>query len=147
MTISHLVIIAPLENGQVTDVPLNQVMHDSPREYTKYVMDNGLNIYRDDYARIQVTTQLTHVLMKVALTIKGGNVPRDVPLAIELYDALNFKPLLLNITDSNRLMVEIQNKKLNDLLESIHQRTFHQKSIQQLMILISEANYLWKVSI
>ena len=130
------------ENGQVTDVPLNQLMHDSPRECTKYVMNNGLNIYGDDYDRIPVTTQLTHTLMKLALNIKGGNVSRDVPLAIELYDAFNFKLLLLDITDSNRLMVEIHNNKLNDLLESIHQRTFHQRTIQQLMILISEAQKL-----
>ena len=44
------------ENGQVTDIPLNQVMHDSPRECTKYVMDNGLNIYKGDYDQITVNT-------------------------------------------------------------------------------------------
>ena len=74
------------ENGQITDVPLNQVMHDSPRECTKYMMSNGLSIHRDDYDRIPVTTQLTHALVKLVLVMKNGKVP----LAIKLYDAFNF---------------------------------------------------------
>ena len=98
-------------------------------------MDNELNIYEDDYDQIPVTTQLT----SLALVMKSGKVP----LAIKLYDAFNLKLLLLDFTNSKRLMVEIYNNKLNDLLESIHQRTFHQRTIQHLMILISEAqNYL-----
>ena len=113
-------------------------MHDSPRERTKYLMNNGLNIYRDDYDQIPATIQITHALMMLAFVMESG----EVPLAIDFYNAFNFKLLLLDITDSNRLMVEIHNKKLNDLLESIHQHTFHQRSIQQLMILISEAQKL-----
>ena len=107
-------------------------------------MSNGLNIYGDGYDQIPVTTQLTHALMKLALNLKGGNVLLNVPPAIELYDAFHFKILLLdiNINNSNRLMVEIHNKKLNELLESIHQYTFHQRTIQQLMSLISEARKL-----
>ena len=76
--------------------------------------------------------------MKLILGMKGGRVS----LAIELYDVFNFKLLLLDITDSDRLIVEIHNNKLNDLLESIHQRTFHQRTIQQIMVLIAEA---WKI--
>ena len=126
------------ENRQITDVPINQDMHDLPRKCTKYVMSNGLSIHGDDYDLIPVTTQLIHALMKLVFVMKNGKVP----LAIELYDAFNFKLLLLDITDSNRLMTEIHNKKLNDLLESIHQRAFHQRTIQQLMSLISEAQKL-----
>ena len=76
--------------------------------------------------------------MKLALVMKSGKVP----LAIELYDTFNFKLLLLDITDSNQLMVEIHNNKLNDLLESIHQSTFHQRTIKKSMILTSEAQKL-----
>ena len=50
--------------------------------------------------------------------------------------------MLLNITNSNQLMTEIPNDKLNDILKSIHQRTFHQRTIQKLMILISGARKL-----
>ena len=126
------------QNGKITDVPINQVMHDSPRECTKYTMSNGLSIHGDDYDRILITTQLTHALMKLVFVLKSGNVL----LAIELYDAFHFKLLLLDINDSNRLMSEIYNKKINELLESIHQRAFQQRTIQQLMSLISEAQKL-----
>ena len=73
----------------------------------------------------------------VFITHKG-----DVPRAIKLYDAYHFKLLLLDICDSNRLISEIHNKKLNELLESINQRPFHQRMIQHLMCLISEARLL-----
>ena len=39
-------------------------------------------------------------------------------------------------------MAENHNKKLNDLLKSIHQCIFHQRTKQQLMSLISEAQKL-----
>ena len=52
------------QNGQITIVPINQVMHDSLRECTKYTISNGLSIYSDEYDRIVATTQLTHALMR-----------------------------------------------------------------------------------
>ena len=113
-------------------------MHDSQSECTKYTMSNGLSIHRDEYGRILATTQLTHALMKLVFLIKKGDMPR----AIELYDAFHFKLLLLDIDDSKRLMSEIHNKKINELLESINQRAFHQRTIQHLMCLISEARLL-----
>ena len=126
------------QNRQITDVPINQVMHDLPRECTKYTMSNGLSIHGDEYDRISATTQLTHALMKLVFLITNGDVPR----AIELYDAFHFKLLLLDIYDSNRLMSEIHNKKINESLESINQLAFHQRTIQHLMCLISEARLL-----
>ena len=98
-------------------------------------MSNRLSIHGDEYDQIPATTQLTHALMKLAFLVKKGDVPR----VIELYDAFCFKLLLLDIYDSNRLMSEIHNKKINELLESINQRPFHQRTIQHLMCLISEA--------
>ena len=86
-------------------------------------MDNKLNINEDSYNRISTTTKLTHALMKIALGMKSGRVS----LAIVFYNAFNLKLLLLDITDSYRIMAEIHNNKLNDLLKSIHQRAFHQK--------------------
>ena len=126
------------QNGQITGVPIYQVMHDSPNECTKYMMRNELSILEGDYARIPPTTQLTHALMRLAFIVKKG----DVPCAIEHYDALYFKLLLLDIYDSNKLMSEIHNKKINELLESINQRPFHQITNQHLMSLISEARLL-----
>ena len=55
--------------------------------------------------------------MKLVLGMKGGRLS----LAIELYDVFNFKLLLLDITDSDRLMAEICNNKLS------YERAFHQK--------------------
>ena len=126
------------QNGQITDVPICQVMHDSPKICTEYVLNNELSIYGDEYDRISAATQLTHALMRLAFNTNNGNVPK----AIELYDAYHFKLLLLDICDSDRLMSEIHDKKLNELLESINQRPFHQRTIQQLMCLISEAQLL-----
>ena len=99
---------------------------------------NELSIHGDEYDQIPATTQLTHALMKLAFLVKKG----DVPHAIELYDAFHFKLLLLDIYNSNRLMLEIHNKKINELLESINQRPFHQRTIKHLMCLISEARLL-----
>ena len=73
--------------------------------------------------------------MRLALITNSGNVSH----AIELYDAYHFKLLLLDICDSDRLMSEIHDMKLNKLLESIDQRPFHQRTIQKMMCLISEA--------
>ena len=101
-------------------------------------MSNRLSIHGDEYDQIPATTQLTHALMKLAFLVKKGDVPR----VIELYDAFCFKLLLLDIYDSNRLMSEIHNKKINKLLKSINQRPFHQRTIQNLMCLISEARLL-----
>ena len=101
-------------------------------------MDNKLNINEDSYNRISTTTKLTHALMKIALGMKSGRVS----LAIVFYNAFNLKLLLLDITDSYRIMAEIHNNKLNYLLESIHQRTFYQRTIQKLMDLIVEARKL-----
>ena len=126
------------QNGQITGVPIYQVMHDSPNECTKYMICNELSILGDDYVRIPPTTQLTHALMRLAVLVKKGDVPR----AIELYDAFHFKFLFLDIYNSNKLMSEIHNKKINELLESINQRPFHQIMIQNLMCLISEARLL-----
>ena len=110
-------------------------MHDLPRECTKYVTDNELNINENSYDRISTTTQLTHALIKLVLGMKSGRVS----LAIELYNVFNFKLLLHDITDSNRLITKIHNNKLNDLLKFIHQRAFHQRTIQKLMVLIAKA--------
>ena len=123
------------KNGQITDVPICQVMHDSPNICTEYMLNNELSIYGDEYDWISAATQLTHALMRLAFITHKGNVPR----AIKLYDAYHFKLLLLDICDSNRLISEIHNKKLNELLKSINQRPFHQRTIQHLMCLISEA--------
>ena len=126
------------QNGQITDVPICQVMHDSSKICTEYALNNELSIYGDEYDRISAATQLTHALMRLALITTNGNVP----CAIELYDAYHFKLLLLDICDSNRLMSEIHDKKLNELLESITQQPFHQRTIQKLMCLILEARLL-----
>ena len=132
---SPYILIILWKNGQITGVPLNQVMHNSPKECIKYVTDNELNINKDSYDRISTTTQLTHAIMKLALGMKSGRIS----LAIELYDAFNFKLLLLDITDIDQLMAETHNNKLNDLLESIHQHTFHQGTIQKITVLIAKA--------
>ena len=89
--------------------------------------DNELDINEDRYNRIPTTTQLIHVLMKIALSMKSANVP----FAIELFDTFHFKLLRLNIYDSDQLMEEIHNNKLNDSFESICERTFHQRTIQK----------------
>ena len=73
--------------------------------------------------------------MRLEFIVKKGDMPR----AIELYDAFHFKLLLLDIYDSVRLMSEIHNKKINELLVSINQRPFHQRTIQHLICLILEA--------
>ena len=46
---SPYVLVIMWEYRQTTDIPLNQVMHDSPEECMKYVMKNGLNITKDSY--------------------------------------------------------------------------------------------------
>ena len=81
------------------------------------MLSNELSIYGDEYDRIPTVTQLTHALMRLVFITNNDNVPS----AIELYDAYHFKLLLLNICDSDRLMSEIHDKKLNELLESINQ--------------------------
>ena len=73
--------------------------------------------------------------MKLALGMEGGRVS----FAIELYKVFNFKLLLLGIPETDRLMAEIHDNKLNDLLESIHQRIFRQRTIQERIVLIVEA--------
>ena len=78
----------------------------------KYVTDNELNINKESYDQISTKVQLTHAFMKLALGMKGGRVS----LVIELYDGFNFKLLLLDTTDSDRLMAKIHNNKPNDLL-------------------------------
>ena len=68
-------------------------MHDLPNECTKYMLSNGLSIHGDEYDLIPATTQLSHVLMRLAFIVKKG----DVPCTIELYDVFHFKLLLLDI--------------------------------------------------
>ena len=53
------------QNGQITGVPIFQVMHNLPNECTKYMICNKLSILGDEYDRIPATTQLTHALMKL----------------------------------------------------------------------------------
>ena len=62
----------------------------------KYTTRNKLDIYKDLYDKIPVTTQLTDVLMKSALLMKDSNVS----LAIECYDVIHYKLLRINIFNS-----------------------------------------------
>ena len=132
---SPYILVIVWDDGQITDVPFDQVMHDSPEDCTKYVMKNNLEIPRANYDRLPKSTQLTHALMNLALRVKWGNVS----LAIELYDALNFKLLLLDITDSDSLLAGIRNNTLNASLGAIQQRLFHHRTLLHLMVLIAQS--------
>ena len=70
------------QKGQITGVPIFQVMHDSSNECIKYMISNGLSIHEDDYDRILATNQITYALLKLVFLAKKG----DVPHAIEFYD-------------------------------------------------------------
>ena len=131
---SPYIFVIVWDNGQITDVPFGQVLHDSPDDCTKYVMKNDLELPVNNYDRLPKSTQLTHSLMTLAFRVKRGNVS----LAIELYDALNFKLLLLDITDSDSFLAGIRNNTLNASLGAIQQRLFHHRTLHQMMVLIAQ---------
>ena len=46
---SPYILVIVWDDGQITNVPLDQVMHDSPEDCIKYVMKNNLEIPRANY--------------------------------------------------------------------------------------------------
>ena len=110
-------------------------MHDFPEECMDYLMKNKLDITRDNYDRLPTTNQLTHALMKLALRTKCCNVP----LVIELYDAINFKLLMLDITDSDTLMAGIHNSNLNIFMPSADTSSI---SLRSLLLSVVSFNLL-----
>ena len=113
-------------HGAVLEIDGAHLLIDTPPELRLQLLANQIN-HIDAIWFTHTHADHVHGIDDVRVfTVKKGDIPR----AIEHYDALHFKLLLLDIYDSNKLMSEIHNKKINELLESINQRPFHQRASQ-----------------
>ena len=81
------------------------------------------------------TTQLFNVIIRTALWMKGDKLP----LAIKCYDAIRYKLLQINVTNSDQLMLPFNNNRLIIKLKSVHENGFKQQSFQKITEFIEEA--------
>ena len=85
---------------------------------------------------IYLELQLTDALTRIPLIVKQNNVF----LGVEYYDALNYKLLCINVTNSLQLKELITTRSLNSMLNNINKIGFASTKKSLILLSIKDAN-------
>ena len=88
------------------------------------------------------TVRFRHLLMEIALWMKKDKVP----LAVEYFDAINYKLLRIDVNNIDKLMKAIRNGCLNIFLRNVYELGFNQQSLLKMATLAKKATSLLTIS-